>query len=234
MQKIPKIIHQVWSGIYDPLPKHFKILGETWKEHHPDWDYVFWDNEKMDNFIYEYYPQYWDVYQSFQYDVQRWDAIRYLILDKIGGMYADFDTECLKPHDTLFIDKTCCFSAEPENHRMRFKKRAYFNNALMASIPEHPFMKRIIDRIFSYEPPTPDQNHTKRFMEIMTTTGPLALTDIYEKYSLKEQVFLIPAEYVSPYDVVESERIRQGYESEEFDSRLKDVYSVHYFFGGWC
>lgn len=233
MQKIPKIIHQIWSGKYNPLPKHFRMMGETWKEHHPDWDYQFWDEERMNRFIHDYYPQYWDIYLSFPYDVQRWDAIRYLILDRIGGMYVDFDVECLKPHDQLFMDKTCCFSAEPERHRERFKRDVYFNNALMACVPEHPFMKIIVDKVFSYKPSIFDLPSSQRFFEIMTTTGPLLLVDIYEKYPHKDKIFIIQAKHVSPFDVAETSKIRQGFEFGILDDKLREAFSIHYFFGGW-
>ena len=96
MNEIPKIIHQIWSGIDGPLPKHFEVLGDTWKKHHPDWEYRLWDNQKMNDFVLSYYPQYWKTYNSFRYNVQRWDAIRYLILDTIGGLYVDFDSECFR------------------------------------------------------------------------------------------------------------------------------------------
>lgn len=233
MIEIPKIIHQIWQEIDEPLPKHFRLFGETWKEYHPAWKYEFWDKDRMNNFIDDFYPQYWNIYQSFQYDMQRLDAIRYLILDKFGGMYVDFDSECLRAHDELFTSKTCCFSMEPENHRLRFNKSVYFNNALMACVPEHPFMKKIIKTIFSYTSKTEKLSIEQRFMEIMTTTGPLALVDIYEKYPNKEQIFLIPDKQVSPFDVVENKLLRQGYKSKKLDNKLKDAYSVHYFWGSW-
>jgi mannosyltransferase OCH1-like enzyme len=81
--EIPKIIHQIWSGIDEPLPEIFRQFGETWKEHHPTWKYEFWDNERMITFVKKYYPQYWDTYNTFPYNIQRWDAIRYLILYKM-------------------------------------------------------------------------------------------------------------------------------------------------------
>lgn len=46
--KPPKIIHQIWSETYRPLSQKFKLLSKTWKYHYPDWEYIFWDNEKMD------------------------------------------------------------------------------------------------------------------------------------------------------------------------------------------
>jgi mannosyltransferase OCH1-like enzyme len=233
MTEIPKIIHQIWMGIDEPLPECFRLFGETWKENHPGWKYELWDGERTNDFIHEFYPHYWNIFQNFQYDTQRLDAIRYLILDKMGGMYADFDTECLKPHDELLAGRTCCFSMEPESHRVHYNKNILFNNALMACIPKHPFMKKIVETVFSYIPKNEKHSDEQRIEEILTITGPFALIDIYESYPLKEQIFLIPAKYVSPYNILESKLIRQGYESTELDNRLKEACSIHYFWGNW-
>lgn len=231
--EIPKIIHQIWLGVDGLLPEHFRLFGETWKEHHPAWKYEFWDKGRVDDFIHAFYPQYMDTYLSFQYNIQRMDVIRYLILDKLGGMYVDFDSECLKPHDELFTGKSCCFSMEPETHRLQYKKSVLFNNALMACIPEHPFMKKIIKLVFSYIPKTEFFSTEQRNLEVLTTTGPFMLVDLYEDYPDKEQIFLIPANHVSPFDMNEIALIRRGYESVGFDNRLNDAYSVHYFWGSW-
>lgn len=39
--EIPLIIHQIWSGIKEPLPQYFENLGKTWKYDYPDWKYEF-------------------------------------------------------------------------------------------------------------------------------------------------------------------------------------------------
>ena len=233
MIAIPKIIHQIWSGIDGPLPENFKQFSETWKESHPEWEYEFWDDERMNSFINEYYPHYLHTYQSFKYDVQRWDAIRYLILKKMGGMYVDFDIECLQAHDYLLQEKTCCFSLEPDKHSLNYKKPFLFSNSLMACIPEHPFIKKIIEAVFSYTPINEKLSEESRRKEILNTTGPFMLVDTYEKYQEKEQVYLIPSKYVSPLNKSELAQIRQGYENEEFDEKIKNAYSVHYFWGSW-
>lgn len=36
---IPKIIHQIWSGLDECLPNYFETLGKTWKYDYPDWKY---------------------------------------------------------------------------------------------------------------------------------------------------------------------------------------------------
>lgn len=49
--QIPKIIHQVWEGKKEPLPDFLRKLGDTWRSNHPDWEYVYWDKERMEVFV---------------------------------------------------------------------------------------------------------------------------------------------------------------------------------------
>ena len=233
---MPKIIHQIWSGISEPLPEWFKTLGETWKEHYPDWEYMFWDNDKMNAFIKEYYPQHWDIYSRFPYNVQRWDAIRYLILDKIGGMYVDFDYESICNMEELLKGKSCCFALEPELHTNipgHERKDPVFNNALMLSEPGHPFMKRIIETVLTEKMVTFEGIKT---VTVLSTTGPWIINDLYYYESTKQEqeaVYLIPAKYVTPFTMVQAEKFRFGEESEELENCLKEAYAVHYFFSEW-
>jgi mannosyltransferase OCH1-like enzyme len=149
-------------------------------------------------------------------------------------MYVDFDSECLEPMDELFIGKTCCFSMEPEEHGLLlFNKTLYFNNALMASVPEDPFMKKIIEQVFSYIPAQKKLFGGQRITEILTSAGPLMLVDLYEKYGHQYNIYLIPAKYVSPFTDKEVRLIMQGDESEELERKLEGAYSIHYFFNGW-
>ena len=230
---IPKIIHQIWSDINEPLPEHYMQFAETWKKCHPLWKYEFWDHDRMNAFIERHYRAFKDTYLSFQYNIQRWDAIRYLILDKIGGMYVDFDIECLRPLDNLIQGKTCCFSLEPESHCLHFGMQNLLNNGLMACIPKHPFMKKIIEVVFSYVPKKNKFSEIERRMEILTTTGPLVVSDTYYKYQEKEQIYLIPAAYVSPLDMNELALVKRGYENKEFDKKIQNAYAVHYFGSNW-
>jgi mannosyltransferase OCH1-like enzyme len=231
---IPKIIHQIWSGIDEPLPVVFKELGETWKRDYPDWEYIQWDNKMMVDFVMKYYPRHWDIYNKFPYNVQRWDAIRYLILDKLGGMYVDFDYESLMPMDELFHDKSCCFAVEPESHRKVFRREVneVFNNALMASVREHPFMKKTIDKIFS--PQMLNYQGTKNLC-VLNTTGPWLLMDLYYDSTDKEKedIYLIPDKYVTPFDFNQAHRFRVGEISRELENCVQEAFAVHYFFSNW-
>lgn len=233
--KIPKIIHQIWSGIDKPLPKVSQILGNTWKRDYPDWEYILWDHEKMNHFITSHYLQYKDIYNLFPYNIQRWDAIRYLILEKLGGMYVDFDYESIRSIEPLLAGKTCCFSEEPESHKAGFGRdvKHYFNNGMMLSTPGHPFMRKIIDAVFmddgiNYNP--------HRFDYVLKTTGPWKLMNVYYDLNEKdrENVYLIPKEYVTPFDYTQARRFilkEEGY--KDLENCLKEAYAVHYFFSNW-
>lgn len=226
---IPKIIHQVWSGKYEPLPDAFAELAQTWKDCHPEWTYMFWDNQRIDEFIHGNYPQYIERYNSFPYDIQRWDAIRYLILYKMGGMYVDFDYECFDNIEPL-LKGECCFAMEPKEHTFDKYKDCYFNNALMFAIPQNEFMYKIIERVFTVSRNTVQED---KFSHVLNTTGPLMLADLYQKEECRTNICLIPAIYVSPFSKDQASQIINGNLTSELEEKLQDAYAVHYFIGKW-
>lgn len=141
---IPKIIHQIWDSKKYPLPTFFAELSETWKENHPSWKYEFWDYDRMEEFVSSYYPDFYDIYHGYTYDVQRWDIIRYMLC-QTGGLYVDFDYECIEPVDEYLKNKSCCFGLDPSEHAVIFHKDYIISNAFMASVPNHDFMINILD-----------------------------------------------------------------------------------------
>jgi mannosyltransferase OCH1-like enzyme len=233
--EIPKIIHQIWSGLDGALPNHFSILGDTWKRDYPDWKYELWDNERIERFIRDFYPQYYELYHKFPYNIQRWDIIRYLILYQTGGMYVDFDYESLKPINEIITDRTCCFSSELEYKDAKTEKNTsvYYNNALMLSIPNHSYIKKIIACIFSEE--KINYNPIPKNRCVLYTTGPMMLYELHGTLSKseKEDIFLIPAKYVTPFSVEQAMKFKQGYRGEDLEDCLKEAYALHYFFGAW-
>ena len=228
---IPKIIHQVWEGIEEPLPDSYKQLGETWKEHHPEWKYELWNKDRMEAFTKKKFPEITDVYFNYLYSVQRWDVIRYLILYEIGGMYVDFDYECFKPFDN-YIKETgkCYFAMEPAEHCRIFGKDFYFNNALMITPPGHPFFECIIRHL-----QTTSFNYSGNKMhDVLSSTGPWMLTSLYEKYDNKAIVDFFLPNQVSPWSKMEAQNyIKLKLYLEKMEKRLKDAIAIHYFSGSW-
>ena len=228
---IPKIIHQQWEG--DALPDLLTQLARTWKEKHPDWKYEFWDGGRMESFVRTHYPQLIDTYLEFRYNMQRWDAFRFLVLYKTGGLYVDFDYECILPVDDYVAEEgKCYFSMEPEDHCVNFFGRETFNGALMVTCPGHPFFKKIIDHIF-LESKFEYTNNMVR--DVHASTGPVMLTDLYQDYPNRDEIVLWPAELASPWTKTEVRRILNDIADESYmEKKLEKAFAVHYFFSLWA
>jgi len=208
-------------------------LGKTWKEQHPDWRYEFWNGERMSAFIKDHYPHLADVYFGFPYNIQRWDAIRYLILYQMGGMYVDFDYECLEPVDKHIIEREkCYFTMEPEEHCINFFGCDTFSNAFMVSCPGHPFFKKIIDHIFIES----KYGYTKnKVRDVHATTGPVMLRYLYRNYPNKDEIVLWPAELASPWSKNEAiSMMRKTADEAYLEKKLEKAFAVHYFFSLWA
>lgn len=228
---IPKIIHQVWEGRTEYLGETYQSLGETWKEFNPDWVYEFWDERRMDDFIYEHFPELIDIYYGYPYGIQRWHVIRYLILYKIGGLYADFDYECLEPFENYIPDgNKCYFAMEPEQHGHSSGKTHCFNNALMVAPPNHPFFSHIITHLLSMSVSyTGDKEQ-----EVQNTTGSFMLTELYEKYADKNRIDFFPAELVSPFSKNEVQDYIHGKaDVEMLEKKMQKAIAIHYFNHSW-
>jgi len=228
---IPKIIHQLWEG--EPLYEFYSKLAETWKEQHPDWKYEFWDGDRMRTFVQRHFPQFVDAYIGLKYDIQRWDAVRYMILYKIGGMYMDFDYECLSPADEYLAEEgKCYFALEPEEHCIYLFGRDTFSNALMATYPGHPFFKKILDHIF-VESHFEYTNHIGR--DVHASTGPMMLTELYQHYPNKDEIVLWPAKLAMPWTNADVRSFMNGTADESYlEKKLEKAFAVHYFFSTWA
>ena len=128
---IPKKIHQIWLG--GPLPEKFEAFCETWKTHHPDWEYKLWTDEDLPDFHFVTGNK---INQS-QNWAQKSDILRLEILNRYGGLYVDVDFMCFKPHDVLHYQSD--FYAGLENRVIA--------NALIAAAPNHPIIRTFLQII---------------------------------------------------------------------------------------
>lgn len=230
--EIPRIIHQIWSEKYIPLPKELIELTESWKEFHPDWEYIMWNDAMINEFLQSKYPQYLETYYKYPHDVQRWDAIRFLIMYEYGGLYVDVDYLCLKNVEPL-LKGACCLAQEPSSHQFSFSKNITITNAFIGVVPKTPFMGKIVRKI--WDTPLPSQEKGESIFDYCLRSTSLGLvTETYHNYSDKEEVYIIPAELVSPFS---KEEIVAYHEEDipipNVEERLEKAYAVHYFSGTW-
>jgi mannosyltransferase OCH1-like enzyme len=233
---IPKILHQIWGG-EKSLPEYFITFSQTWKENHPEWQYEFWDDNRISAFVAEYYPQYAEMFHDFTYNMQRWDTIRYMIMDIYGGIYADFDSECLKPLDDLLANKSCVFSLEADFHAKINGTAIQPATSVFGSAPGHPFIREIIKAIFAGFKKSEFINTQDKLWEVVKSTGPIMIANVYAEFPNKEDIHLIPLQYFASLESWETTEVLRGNVSDameaELEERLKDAFTVHYYFLDW-
>lgn len=226
--KIPLIIHQIYEGRNGEKPTPLlEKFAKSWTKKNPDWKYQFWNYQLIDNFLGMHFPEYIPIYQSFKYDVQRWDFIRYLILYHYGGLYVDIDYECLEPIDNLLKKMDCYLGVEPVNPFDA--STTLIGNAFLASVPKFDFWNYVIQKIIHHKY---DINDNKKIY-ILKSTGPLMITDAYQAYNEKLKIELLPASLVTPLTLQEVREMLAGNFSKPLEEKIEKAYAIHYFWGSW-
>src|SRR5437660_57893 len=67
----------------------------------PDFEYLFFDDAQVEEFIDTEFPSYRPVVDSFPERIQRYDFFRYLAVYRFGGFYFDTDVLLASPLEEL-------------------------------------------------------------------------------------------------------------------------------------
>jgi mannosyltransferase OCH1-like enzyme len=97
---IPKILHQTWKN--ETVPEEWAIAQYTCLDLHPDYRYIvfsqhflslmkLWTDASSREFIKNEYPWFLPTFDSYTFNIQRADVIRYFALYHYGGTYLDLD-----------------------------------------------------------------------------------------------------------------------------------------------
>jgi mannosyltransferase OCH1-like enzyme len=88
-EKIPRRIIQTDKSA--DLPLLAKAATTNLRLLNPDFEYLFFDDAQVEEFIDAEFPQYRSVFDSFSARIQRYDFFRYLAVYRFGGFYFDTD-----------------------------------------------------------------------------------------------------------------------------------------------
>lgn len=170
---IPKVFHRVWFG--GPMPDEYARYGETWQQHHPEWELRLWSEGDLPEI--EAHPN----FRRVKSHSERSDFYRHAILAAHGGVYLDTDFECLRSIDPL-LQGVDAFAAS-ENNR-------HISCGILGAVPGHPFYVTIRDTLLA---PSwkPRGNASKN-------TGPCFVTDIADLYRLRDTLKVFPPELFYP------------------------------------
>jgi inositol phosphorylceramide mannosyltransferase catalytic subunit len=131
---IPKIIFQTWKT-RDRLPTNYRYWSATFRTHNPQHDYVLWDDADNREFIREDFPWFLPYYDGYPREIFRADIVRLFFLFRFGGLYADLDTECLRPLDSVLTGAQLVLGRMGEDTQFAHS----VPNAMMASAPRQLF-----------------------------------------------------------------------------------------------
>lgn len=92
-QKIPKIIWQTFKT--NEVPLIMQEYVDSWITKNPEYEYRFYDDEDVKDFLQNNFPKYSEGYNMIKYGASKADLWRYLIMYKFGGVYADIDCKCI-------------------------------------------------------------------------------------------------------------------------------------------
>ncbi|PYI18203.1 TPT-domain-containing protein [Aspergillus violaceofuscus CBS 115571] len=202
---LPKLIHQTWFPAGSNMSENAQLWVQTMRAQNPDWEYVLWDDETNRLLVETHFPWFLKDYLRLPKEILRADVVRNLYMFLFGGMYADVDTEALRPVDSLFAGHDTPLRAAHSSllgswtgkraflghmsHRAGLDGPAAVPNGWMASPPGHPFW--LLPVIHVIENPDGSEDGS-----VESLTGPTAawvfwsnLTILFNKWLIESTEF---------------------------------------------
>lgn len=207
-EKIPKIFHRTWKSKEVDYNIFKPKCVESWKKYNSHYSFKLYDDEDNRNFIKDYYPWFLKIYDSYEKNIMRADAVRYFYLLYYGGIYVDLDFECLKSLDMYLTEKFHFIT----------NLNDWVSNAFMVSAPQQYIFKEIIVNGLL-------KNYTNS--NVLYSTGPGMLSRLLlpsqsnylKQFALSEKLFY-PIKYYENFD-------------EKYNNLDNSVVCVHHFANSW-
>lgn len=189
---IPRIIHQTYKT--SNLPTPWKETPKSWIQNHPEWNYMFWDDSDCRRIVADNFPSFLSIFDSYQYPIQRADAVRYIIMYIYGGVYIDMDIASKKPIDNLFYKQSDVYLLTTPN-------TGIITNCFMASKKGSNFWLHVIQMMIERSR-NEDTLWVTKHIQIMNTTGPAMLQAAYNSYmessNPRSSFSFLPRAYLFP------------------------------------
>jgi mannosyltransferase OCH1-like enzyme len=220
-----KIIHQIWFGTIPnkrsakKAYKSLKSYRDSWLIKNPNWCHMEWNKDFCIQFVKSFYPEHQEMFKNYIYEIQRCDAVRYLLLHRYGGWYADMDYYCNRPLDEAMKDfpNNIYFVQTPNS----ILDDDHISNSLMYSIPNHPFWKKLMIEL---ELKKDYRYFYGKHLSVMFTTGPGIINRVYHRNKFLFRIKSLPYKLFHPYGI-----------GDEKLSLKNDpnVYTIHLGRGSW-
>jgi mannosyltransferase OCH1-like enzyme len=183
---IPRIVHQTF---YDAvLPSALERNVSQIKALNPEWEYRFYDDAAVADFIAANYPP--RVLEYFhridpRYGAARADLFRYLLIYKVGGVYLDIKSSATRPLDSVLkADDRFLLSVWEkgsgdydgwgQHYELREFGGSEFQQWYIASAPGHPFLRSVIENVLMNIDTYIPSIHGTGKPGVLRVTGPIA------------------------------------------------------------
>ena len=194
---IPRLLHRVWLGDA-PMSDDHRRFGRTWADHHPGWEMRTWTDADLPELGIDAA----DAARA-RTASELSDLVRFAILARVGGVYADTDVECLRPLDPL-LEGVDAFAALELPGRV--------GTAVLGSVPEHPLFVRAA---------RDSRTTAGTGAHAALSTGPGFLTHLIEQ---EGGVTILGAHVFYPYGWEDDGPV---------PAALDGAYAVHHWDGSW-
>jgi len=204
---IPKIIIQTWKT--KSIPEKYKEDVKSIRKYNKDYKFLFFNDDDIDYFLKENYPEYFISYNKLPVKIQKIDYFRYIAVYHYGGFYFDLDMKGYFPIDEL-LKYDCVFPYEQKIDNNKCKSNRFKNfckknvkfilgQYAFGAKPQNDFIKTLIETIhnnvdnYIVEYDKIKENKDKNIYHeyIYSTTGPDFVTNIYHNYKNKKDIKIL-------------------------------------------
>jgi len=216
IDKIPKIIHQIWLG--SDVPKRYDLYREKLIKINPNWEYKLWTDNDVDDFGLKNIK----LFNNIKNLGAKSDILRYEILERIGGLYVDADFDFIKPFDDL-----CHLDFFAGNGHVQEPE---VFNSIMASIPNHKYVSNLVSELQKKTTFVDDING------VMNNTGPYFVTKVFfDVINKNDNVVIFPTKFLFPFPAVYRHNVDDGEESKKFIYSFlnENSYCLHLWHTNW-
>lgn len=226
---IPRIIHQLSKT--EEIAPHLQGFQASWKRLNPEYDYQLWTDSRLEAFVRDQAPEFLPLYLAYPRPICRADLGRYLVLNLIGGVYADLDCQCLQPIDPLLENRELAIACEPSAHQQQdsVQERGFDQivcPSFIASEARHPFWQDVLTALRQVDPTRVLTN-----TDVLDATGPFLLSRVVAGQPEHER-HLLPSALIYPFS---KEECWQGliFDPAFWSARTQEAFVAHYWESSW-
>ena len=143
--RIPKRIIQTGRSIEQPLRN--RAMMSNVRLMNPDYEYLFFDDRQVKEFVAREFADYRAVFDSFRYPIQKYDFFRYLAVYHYGGFYFDLDV-LLATNLSPLLEHSCVFPFEALTVSTFMRNNLgmdwQIGNYAFGAAKAHPFLEAVI------------------------------------------------------------------------------------------